>query len=88
MKKREYIAGALVLLLTAAMIALALKSLRLTESEKIEQNIDGYEKEIQKIKARRDSANDARIPFDDAERKRVLDSVNKKHGFNLSVRPA
>ena len=88
MKKWEYIAGALLVLFTAAMIALALKSLRLTESEKLEQNIDSYEKEIQEIKARRDSANAVPIPMSESERKRILDSVNKRHGFNLSVRPA
>lgn len=88
MKKWQYFAGAVLILLTAAVVAAALKSCKLTESEKLEQNINTHEKELEKIRAKRDSANAAPIPFSDVERQRIIDSINKQHGFNLSLRPA
>ena len=88
MKKIHYIFGCCIVIALAFSITIAVNSCKLTESEKLEINIDSYEKQIEKIKARRDSVNRLPIPFTEPQRERILDSINRKHGFNLSLRPA
>lgn len=59
---------------------------RPTKSEILKQQIQDNEKEIEAIRAKRDSANRATIPFSDAGRDSAVESVKRKTGLNLSVR--
>ena len=88
MKKFHYIVACCIIVALALSITLAVNSCDLTESEKLEQNINTHEKELEKIRSKRDSANATPIPFSDIERQRIIDSINHRHGFNLSLRPA
>ncbi len=73
-------------MLTALSIGLALKSCKLSEEEKTQKSIQQNEKKLEDIQARRAANNSTAIPFaNDSVRSKVIDSVNKKHGFKLRV---
>ena len=52
----------------------------------LKQQIQDNEKAIEKIKAKRDSANRVSIPFSKTGRDSVVQSINRKTGFNLHLR--
>lgn len=55
--------------------------------EQLEQRIKDNGQVIKDIQKKRDSANAVTIPFSDSARTKVVESVNDKNGFDLSVRP-
>jgi len=59
---------------------------RPTREEILKDEIKKNEEAIKAIKAKRDSANRAVIPFSDSARAKVVESVNRKNGLDLFVR--
>jgi hypothetical protein len=60
---------------------------RPTREEILKDEIKTNEATIEAIQAKRDSANADTVPFSDSKRTKVVESVNDKTGFDLSVRP-
>jgi hypothetical protein len=86
MKAKYIVFGLLVLVLSVITVSLAVKSCRLTEKEKLQIEIQSNEANIQQIQSKRDAANADSVPFSDSTRTNVVESVNSKNGFKLSVR--
>lgn len=59
---------------------------RPTREEILKDEIKKNEAAIKHIQQKRDSANAVRIPFSERGRDSVVESVNRKNGFGLSVR--
>lgn len=87
MKTKEVVFGLLLLVCSAITISLLMKSWKLSEKEQLKNEIQANEDTIKAIQAKRDSANRATIPFSDSARAKVVESVKRKTGFDLSVRP-
>ncbi len=87
MKTRDYVFALLLLVCSAITISLLMKSCKLSEAEQVKNEIKTDEDSIRAIQAKRDSANIKLIPFSDGGRDSVVQSVNDKNGFDLSVRP-
>lgn len=86
MKTRDYLLGLVLLVCLAVTISLWMKSCELSEEKQLKKQIKNYEDSIRTIQAKRDTANAVRIPFSDSARTKVVESVNRKTGFDLSVR--
>ncbi|MCP1384795.1 hypothetical protein [Runella salmonicolor] len=83
MKKIHYIVGCCILIGAALSISLALRSCKLNEYEKIQNDIKANEADIDSLQVVREANNNTAIPFSDNKRDSVLQSVNAKNGFNL-----
>lgn len=77
----------LVVVLAAITVLLAVKSCQLSPSEQLKKENRTHEATIKAIQAKRDTANADTVPFSDSKRTKVVESVNDKTGFDLSVRP-
>lgn len=86
MRTREYILGIVVLTCTAITISLLMRSCKLSEADSLKNEIRKNEEAIRAIQTKRDSANRAVIPFNDAQRDSVMESVKRKTGLNLHLR--
>lgn len=85
MKTKEVVFGLLLLVCSAITISLLMKSCKLSETEQLKNEIQANEDTIEDIQKKRNANNAAVIT--DSNRSKVVESVNRKNGFNLSVRP-
>ena len=79
-----FLIGVIVLLSLFGLIKSCSKA---REKGRLKQEIKKDEAAIKHIQQKRDSANAVRIPFSERGRDSVVESVNRKNGFGLSVRP-
>lgn len=86
MKTRDYLLGLALLVCAAITISLWMKSCELSEEKQLKKQIKNYEDSIRTIQTKRDANNATVIPFSDSARTKVVESVNAKTGFDLSVR--
>ena len=85
MKTRDYVIGLVLLACSAITISLFMKSCELSEEKQLKKENQVNEATIGDIQAKRNTNNAAVIT--DSNRAKVVDSVNTKNGFDLSVRP-
>ena len=86
MKTRDYVIGLVLLACSAITISLFMKSCELSEEKQLKKENQVNEATIGDIQKKRDAANADSVPFSDSTRTNVVESVNSKNGFKLSVR--
>jgi hypothetical protein len=86
MKAKEVLICIVLLVCSVITVSLVLKSCQLSEKEVLQKENKIHEADIQSIQKKRDANNNTAIPFSDSARAAVVESVNSKNGFKLSVR--
>lgn len=84
MKTRDYVIGLVLLACSAITISLFMKSCELSEEKQLKKENQVNEATIGDIQKKRDAAN--AVVIADSTRTNVVESVNSKNGFKLSVR--